>query len=343
MNDATLSLGKNKDIRIDTLRGLACLFLVLFHIIGDNSESGLKIQGGLLRDFNDLLAYIRMPLFTFLSGYVYALRPFKSGSVAFVKGKARRLLLPMLVAGTLFAIIQSITPGSNSGVNNWLTLHIIPVAHFWFVEALFIIFLAIVVLEKCNLFATRNTAIVVALLAIALFLSPINSRYFALSGALYLLPFFLAGMYVKRFNISPQPMLGLALLAMVSITLVTISPNFHVSKYDRDALVLIVGVAACLGLLSFGWKSVPLAFIGRFSYSIYIYHVFFTAGCRIVLLKLGIESLTPLILISLLGGLLGPIITELLINKNSYGKTLLLGKRFVQSNDSSSRTFGRQK
>ena len=146
-------------------------------------------------------------------------------------------------------------------------------------------------------------------------------------------------MYVKRFNISPQPMLGLALLAMVSITLVTISPNFHVSKYDRDALVLIVGVAACLGFLSFGWKSVPLAFIGKFSYSIYIYHVFFTAGCRIVLLKLGIESLTPLILISLLGGLFGPIITELLINKNSYGKTLLLGKRFVRSNRHLSRAF----
>ena len=318
----------SKNLRIDTLRGLACIFLVFFHIIGNGADSGLKIQGGLLRDFNDLLAYIRMPLFTFLSGYVYALRPFKSQSATFIKGKARRLLLPMLVAGTFFAIIKSLTPGSNSEVDNWLTLHIIPVAHFWFVEALFLIFLAIVVLEKFKLFATRNSAVVVALVAVVLFLSPINCRYFAVSGALYLLPFFLAGMYVKRFNISPRPSLGLALLVVVSIALFSISPDFHVSKYNRDAIVLLVGIATCISFISFGWKSAPLAFVGKFSYSIYIYHVFFTAASRIFLLKLGIDDLGLLITISLIIGLFGPMLFELVINKSSYGKTLFLGKRF---------------
>jgi fucose 4-O-acetylase-like acetyltransferase len=91
-----------------------------------------------------------MPLFTFLSGYVYAFRPFTGHTCQFIKSKARRLLLPMLVAGTLFAIIQSLTPGANGVIENWALLHIILVAHFWFVEALFLIFIGIAALENSN-------------------------------------------------------------------------------------------------------------------------------------------------------------------------------------------------
>lgn len=325
----------HKDLRIDTLRGLACIFLVLFHIIGDGMDSGLKISDGVLRDFNDLLAYIRMPLFTFLSGYVYALRPFSGDSFNFIRGKARRLLLPMLIAGSLFAIIQSLTPGSNTSTENWFILHLIPVAHFWFVEALFLIFIAIVVLEKFNLFSNHKKALLVALVAFLLYLSPLNTRYFAFSGALYLLPFFLSGMYVKRFNFSPSVFLGIAFIIVVVIGLYFKYPEFNVSKYQRDTFTLILGITACLGLLSLRWQSASLSFIGRYSYAIYIYHVFFTAACRIVLYKLGIQDLTLLISISLIGGLAGPIVAESILNKNSYCKALFLGKRFTKEKPNS--------
>jgi fucose 4-O-acetylase-like acetyltransferase len=97
---------------------------VFYYIIGINQQTGIRIPEGWLRDFNDVLAYIRMPLFTFLSGYVYAFRPFTGHTCQFIKGKARRLLLPMLVEDTLFAIIQSLTPGANGAIGPCCTSYL---------------------------------------------------------------------------------------------------------------------------------------------------------------------------------------------------------------------------
>jgi len=146
---------KDRNIEIDTLRGIACLFLVAYHVVGDTPNSGLRIENGLYRDINDLLIYIRMPLFTFLSGVVYAYRPFKSNIRHFILGKCRRLLLPLLVVGTTFAIIQANISSANSSINNWYLIHIIPVAHFWFIEAIFIIFMIIIPLELGKTFENK--------------------------------------------------------------------------------------------------------------------------------------------------------------------------------------------
>src|SRR5690606_6901179 len=121
--------------------------LVSVHVVGIDPQAGLRVADGFMRYFNDALAYIRMPLFTFLSGVVYAYRPFGGDAGQFVAGKCRRLLLPMLVVGTLFAVAQTYTPGANDAVENWRLLHILPVAHFWFIEAIFIIFMIMIPLE----------------------------------------------------------------------------------------------------------------------------------------------------------------------------------------------------
>jgi len=61
---------------IETLRGLACVLLVRYHVIGADPWQGLCIADGPVRWLNDGIAYLRMPLFTILSGLVYGLRPF---------------------------------------------------------------------------------------------------------------------------------------------------------------------------------------------------------------------------------------------------------------------------
>ena len=136
--------------RIQALRGLACVLLVLYHVVGDRPANGLRVDEGPVRWLNDGLAYLRMPLFTFLSGWVYGMRPMEGAFGQFVKGKARRLLVPMLSVGTLFALVQACIPGSNAAVQNWYALHIQPVAHYWYLESLFWVFLAVGLLVKAG-------------------------------------------------------------------------------------------------------------------------------------------------------------------------------------------------
>ena len=64
--------------RLDTLRGLACLLLVSYHVIGGDRETGLRLPDEhIAARINDFLALVRMPLFSFLSGMVYAWRPLR--------------------------------------------------------------------------------------------------------------------------------------------------------------------------------------------------------------------------------------------------------------------------
>ena len=141
-----------------------------------------------------------MPLFSFLSGYVYALRPYRHDPAAFIAGKARRLLDPMLIVGTLFALLQTVTPGTNFKGYNWPMLHIIPVAHYWFLESLFLIFIVIVALEHFKAMATERRFAVVLFAAACLHVAEPFPVYFGLLGAAYLLPFVLLGIWCNRFG-----------------------------------------------------------------------------------------------------------------------------------------------
>ena len=64
-------------LHLDTIRGLACLLLVTYHVVGPDRFTGMRVADGSF--YRTVLAdgplLVRMPLFTFLSGFVYAYRP----------------------------------------------------------------------------------------------------------------------------------------------------------------------------------------------------------------------------------------------------------------------------
>jgi len=318
----------DRSIRIDTLRGLACLLLVAYHLIGISTSSGLRLDDSHpLRMVNDVLAYIRMPLFSFLSGYVYALRPYRNDPAAFIAGKARRLLVPMLIVGTLFALLQTVTPGTNAKGYNWAMLHIIPVAHYWFLESLFLIFIVIVVLEHFQAMASERRFAVVLFAAACLHVAEPFPVYFGLLGAAYLLPFVLFGIWCNRFG-EKHSMLGqLALRASIAIAASLYGGFAASSMLARiSILALAIGGGACLALLRMGARVEWLAWGGRYSFAIYLFHSIFTAASRIFLMKAGVTSLPLFIGIGMVAGLLLPIATERVLRRVPVVGRLVLGE-----------------
>ena len=318
-----------RKIEIDTLRGIACVLLVAFHVVGDKAVTGLQVGSGFYRDISEALIYVRMPLFTFLSGIVYAYRPFSTDFLAFVKSKARRLLLPMLTVGTLFAVMQTITSGTNDGIENWWLLHLYPVAHFWFVEAIFIIFVLVAVCEIFNLFKGVRTAFLILVFSVFLYFSDIHIRAFSLSGAIYLAPYFLVGMMCQRYDYFKylSTPIGLLML-MISVLLIGLVYFGVIPDYrSRTIFGLCVGVLFCCALLSLRIKIGFLAAIGRYSYSIYIFHVFFTAASRILMHSLNVYEINILFAVGLVLGIGGPIFVEHVLNGTNITRVMFLGAR----------------
>lgn len=317
-----------RNIRIDTLRGAACILLVAYHLVGSGPTLGLRLdESHPLVLANAVFSYLRMPLFSFLSGYVYAWHPYRHDGAAFIRGKARRLLIPMFVVGTLFAILQTITPGTNAGPYNWSMLHILPVAHYWFLESLFVIFVVIAALEHFGAMSTeRGFALVFFAAAVLHVLRPLPV-HFGLLGATYLLPFVLLGVWCNRFGEhgsgSTQLSVGLS-LSLLGIAYSAFVVQAMPPRISTPALA--IGLGTCLVVLRLRRESPWLAWVGHHSFAIYLFHTVFTAASRILLTSAGVSAIWILVLIGMLAGTLLPIATELFLRRMPVVGRWVLGE-----------------
>ncbi|MGC3987601.1 MAG: acyltransferase [Pseudorhodoferax sp.] len=308
-----------RKISIDTLRGLACILLVGYHVAGGDPSSGLRLSDDHpITDLNEVLSIIRMPLFSFLSGFVYAWRPYDGDSLRFFKGKARRLLMPMLLVGTIFAMIQARMPGTNNQVENWFLLHIIPVAHYWFLESLFIIFLVTALLEHYRLMSTPKRSALVFFCASLLFVWAPLPHHLGLGGASYLFPFFLLGINANRFRDELEKALPwvVALFVLVSAYLVFFDGEV---PQRNDELSLLVSATACIIVLSLKLEWPLVAAVGAESFVIFLFHSMFSSASRIALSAFGVKSVLVALPVGILVGLVGPILVGKVLRKLPLG------------------------
>jgi uncharacterized membrane protein len=127
--------GPGRQIHIETLRGAACILLVAYHTIGDDPAHGLRVaDDSVWRMMTDLFVHLRMPLFSFISGYV--LMPVPTGTdtlgPALLK-KLRRLGLPLVTVSILFWIATRLI-GPQDGIP-FTNVFWLPYKHFWFLQA----------------------------------------------------------------------------------------------------------------------------------------------------------------------------------------------------------------
>ncbi|MES2480580.1 MAG: acyltransferase [Pseudomonadota bacterium] len=314
-------------MQINTLRGLACVLLVLFHVVGNNSDAGLRLPADhWLAQVNAALAYLRMPLFAVIAGYVYAIRPIGPRWQTFAAGKLRRLLLPLLTLGTLFGLMQMATPGVNAqGEASPLMMHIVPVGHFWFLEAMLLIFALTVVLERLRLLDTLVSTLLVLVIATGLFAFARVPHYFAFDGALFLLPFFIGGLTARRFNLNGRA--GAAVAAFVLLVCLALLMDAPLER-PVDAVVRVgIGLAAAWLLFAARVRWAPLDWVGKHSYGIFLMHVFFTATARIILRKLGVDNLALLVPLGVLAGVGGPVLVIHLLDHAPWLRMVLLGEK----------------
>ncbi len=123
------------------------------------------------------------------------------------------------------------------------------------------------------------------------------------------------------------------MLFSVFVVLLFILFDYAPLKPKHSIEALVIGILFCVGVLSIKRKNNILAIIGGYSYSIYLFHVFFTAGSRVILYKIGMTDLTIIFLISIFLGILFPIIAERVLNGTNTTRTLFMGKSTTNINN----------
>lgn len=334
---------RQQDRSIQTLRGIAVLLLVAFHVIGDNQNSGLHVGPESAFNYFDLgLADIRMPLFTLISGYAYAMVPVAQwrNYPQLIKGKSRRLLLPLITVGTVLYVVKCNVPGLNGGYDDlaFWRVFVFRFEYLWFLQSIFIVFVVVGILDGARLLASRtrwwivtaSTAVVFVVVAV-----PTGVDVFTVSGALRLLPFFLLGYGMRLhalFDLRGGPAVAATVVAFAgfyAIRVLTIFGTYRPDQYVNKAIS--VGVGATGLVLIYSARNLLntrlLAWIGGYSFGIYLLHVFATAGSRIFLQHVGVYRVSELFIVGLVLGIGAPIVFQLIFGKVWFIKTFVLGER----------------
>ena len=324
--------------RLQTLRGVACILLVAFHTVGNHPTSGLHVADDSgYRFFANLFQYIRMPLFTFLSGFVYAYRPVLSGGLADLgRRKLTRLLLPLLCVSTLYFAATRFAPADSNGViplEQMWRIYVFPYVHYWFLQAIILLFAAVAILDRWQLLATpgRYALALVACIAVHLLIDMTRAddvpfgAFYALHFALY----FLLGLGANRFrSLLLQPRVSWTCVALLLVAMALHARNLlNGAQLDHNGSLLEVTIAASatLAMVRLFPAFRPLEIIGAYSFAIYLFHPFFVAAVRVAAKPL--EVLAIVFTACVIAGVVGPMGLERLLGNVPVVKTLLFGTR----------------
>lgn len=357
MQHKNFTLPAGKDRSIETLRGVAVVLMVAGHVVGSQPDFAMQVPDNspwrlIFWGFQD----IRMPLFTVLSGWLYASRPITSAGQMpeLFKAKARRLLIPLVVIGTLLFWTKLVTPGTNSKpeLEHWWRPYVLGLDHLWFLQAIFLIFMVVGFIDAFGVLSSRRGWASVTIVTAVLFvITPDHWGVFGMTGATRLLPFFLFGYGLKRYQFGKAtPSWGLAAGGILLVSYVPrIMDVYSVIDLPREAdrsLAVIVGTASiCL----FFWyrKTLAnnyLAWIGQFAFGIYLLHYFATSAARIGLRLLDLDANYAVFVGGMVAGVGLPILFQIATRGMPTVRLLILGekrRRLTTSIDAETATSSR--
>lgn len=150
----------------DIARAICIILVVVGHFNPDDTPAWWKAANTCIYSFH-------MPVFLFISGFIYAFYFKKSNYIPFMLKKVKRLFVPYLVASLIVVSIKLATQGGAYvehpvTATTYLEILYLPAAgyYLWFVWALFIIFAVV------HLFQSRLGHTILFALSITLYLFP---------------------------------------------------------------------------------------------------------------------------------------------------------------------------
>ncbi len=331
-------------VSIDIARAICIILVVIGHFVPDNSPNWYVT-------IHDVIYTFHMPLFMFVSGYVYwaTRKPIKYQK--FVWKKFQRLMIPYFFASIVVISIKLLTEGGLSvenpvGIAAYYKMFYLPVAgaFLWFVFALFLIFLVI------PFFNTRKNLLILLVISLLLFCIPVPlPSIFCLAKFKSNLLYFVLGCALFEWSnvrlVFDKIHYLIALFAFAVIYLLKSQVDFFVINKALKIIIACVGIIFILNLSkkieqqTVTIKKIFLE-ISVYSYTIYLFHTTFEGFVKAILLRshLSIISLNEslsfmcLALIVILAGVAIPSFIHIIMLK--YSRLLLY---FIGADNKTSR------
>ncbi len=290
-------------IWVDNLKGLAMISVVLCHVVdGFYGSNMFPESNNALYMIRNMMNTYQMPLFCMSSGYLFN-KAYLTETGEVRQDRVNKQIGNLVSIYVLWCLIMGIFKIIlSSSVNNevypvdLLLIWFKPIGVYWYLYVLIILYL---VFKSKFINALRKDQLLIGLLGLAVvgaLLVNHEGYLFAFRRvAYYALIFYIGIIYGKIKNKKYITYIGSWLL-ISSIILSILFWNNANEIYHIPVINLITAVGFSLGLivmfdnLKFTDNFKLMPFIGRNSLDIYLLHVFFAAGSRMIIAKLGIAN-----------------------------------------------------
>jgi fucose 4-O-acetylase-like acetyltransferase len=316
----------NRENWVDYAKAVGIILVVYGHVARGVVNAGVEANESLHLLIDSVIYSFHMPLFFFLSGLFFYQSLARRGSVNFVFSKIDTIVYPYIVWSILQGLIEvylSKYTNGNVTFQEVFALLWSPRAHFWFLYALFFVFLVCTVIYSIP--SSRKLSLPVFAVAVALYLFPgILPDHVAVNYLIQYLVFFCFGIVVTQYSLT-QYLSKPFVLAVSAAVFVAAQWYFHqylgLNYANKGTLALGVALISIVFMVSLSCllarsSSRVLQFLGASSMAIYLIHVLAGSGVRVVLQKfLHVDSLLVHLVAGCAFAILCPILAVWVIDK----------------------------
>jgi len=316
---------QERNVWVDYAKAIGIILVVYGHVARGVFSAGLPMDEAEFVLVDSIIYSFHMPLFFFLSGLFFFDSLQKRGRGGLIINKVDTIIYPFIVwsllQGTFEVVLSNYTNGQVT-LTEVLSLFWMPRAQFWFLYALFLVFVVCAFLYAR---ADRRYFLPLVMLFGALFvfqqeLTVNNMTRFILGNTV----FFALGVWfneVKAFFLARYTQLTLFFGALFVIGQYLFHITFGLNYKDAGLPVLalatlsiffMIALSMWLGQFRVNW----FLFIGASSMTIYLMHILAGSGVRVILSKfMGIDSIAAHLVLGTLVGIAAPLVAQVVISR----------------------------
>ena len=326
------SIARERVKWIDALRGFIMLLMVFGHVWAGLHRAQLLKSEWIFTAVYNWIYFFHMPALFVISGMFFS---GSGGKQNFAQSNGQRVLR-FLYPLVLWSYVYFLTKYAfESDVNRPVSVTDVVLApfppkdHFWFIWALFVIQLAasalFVLMDRLpgghHRVMRGMSGLGLALLAT---LAPGNQNPW-IAASVWMAPFFFLGVLLYKFP--RQEFSGAA--ALVSGFLLFLIPPTAAVMFGTNVASIVIYAAQAVCILGLMLVAMGLGHhfararmtdllvrIGQASMTIYLLHIFFTSGVRIILSRLKVDDLTIHLAAGLIAGLVLPLAIHSLLGRS---------------------------
>lgn len=312
-----------RNVLADKLKGYAC-FLVLFgHVIMGIRLAGINIPS-FFEGVEKFIWSFHVALFLFLSGVIYKQTDewrHKKTKRGFILHKLLNLGVPYVVFSAVYIFINSFVgeANTNSSVSDILNIWKTPVAQYWFLYALFFLFLIWTIFSGI----LKNWMITALMLAIGYIVPLFGVGFGSFDAVIYSALAFGIGTFINFEKLTKVPMAAKCIIVLSHIATGVILIIFgKIEEPFFEELMILFGIYSSIMFISLIQDIKPvsrfLAFMNKYSFQTYLLHTIFTAGIRIILLRVGVVEWWIHVILGTICGIAFSVLASIIAKKIKF-------------------------